>query len=74
MGAPATTPATPNPTTDIPCGSALVGLLETTVVVAQQLVKSTTWLWIRTVPSADQVNNDRIWPYHELGYCAFSPV
>ena len=39
-------PATPIPTTGIPTGPQLVGLLDTTFVVAQQLIKSTTCLWI----------------------------
>ena len=39
-------PRPPIPTPGIPAGPRLVGLLDTTFVVAQQLIKSTTCLWI----------------------------
>ena len=54
----------------IPLESMLVGWLETGVVVAQQLIKSTTYLWIGMGPGAGRVNNGRLWPYHALSWSA----
>ena len=51
----------------------LVGLLETSVVVAQQLIKSTTSVWIGMGPGAGRVDNDRLWSYHALSLVCFRP-
>ena len=73
MGAPAPPPSRPIPTTGIPTGPVLVGLLETSAVVAQQLIKSTTCMWMGMGPGAGRVYNDRPWTYHALSYSAFDP-
>ena len=41
----------------------LVGLLETSVVVAQQLIKSTTSVWIGMGPGAGRVEARSFRPY-----------
>ena len=63
-------PATTRRTSGIPIEPVLVGLLETSVVVAQQLIKSTTSVWIEMGPGAGRVDNDRLWPYHMLSWSA----
>ena len=57
-------------TSGIPLESVLVGWLETSVVVAQQLIKSTTSVWIGMGPGAGRVDNDQLWLYHMLRWCA----
>ena len=52
----------------------LVGLLETSAVVAQQLIKSTTCTWMGMGPGAGRVYNDRLWTYHALRYSTFDPL
>ena len=73
MGAPAPPPATAKRTSGIPTGPVLVGLLETSAVDAQQLIKSTRCTWMGVGPGAGRVGNDRLWPYHALSYSAFDP-
>ena len=65
-------PATTRRTSGIPIEPVLVGLLETSVVVAQQLIKSTTSVWIGMGPGAGRVDNGRLWPYHALSWSALN--
>ena len=55
----------------IPLESMLVGWLETGVVVAQQLIKSTTYLWIGMGPGTGGVGGDWFWPDHALSWSGF---
>ena len=66
-------PGTTKRTSGIPIEPVLVGLLETSVVVAQQLIKSTTSVWIGMGPGAGRVDNDWLWPYHLLSWSALDP-
>ena len=53
-------PAASYRTSGIPLESVLLGWLETSVVVAQQLIKSTTSVWIGMGPGAGRVDNNRL--------------
>ena len=66
-------PRAGGPPSGIPTGPVLVRLLETSAVVAQQLIKSTTCTWMGMGPGAGRVYNDRPWTYHALSYSAFDP-
>ena len=57
-------------TSGIPLESVLVEWLETSAVVAQQLIKSTTSVWIGMGAGAGQVDNERPWPCHLLSWSA----
>ena len=63
-------PATTKRTSGIPLESVLVGWLGTSAVVAQQLIKTTTSVWIGMGPGAGRVDNERPWPYHLLSWSA----
>ena len=65
-------PDTTKRTSGIPLESVLVGWLETSVVVAQELIKSTTSVWIGMGPGAGRVDNGRLWPYHALSWSALN--
>ena len=58
-------------TSAIPLGPVLVGWLETSVVIAQQLIKSTTYLWIGMGPGPGGVGGDWFWPDHTLRWSGF---
>ena len=59
-------PDTTKRTSGIPLESVLVGWLGTSAVVAQQLIKTTTSVWIGMGPGAGRVDNGRLWPDHAL--------
>ena len=61
-------------TSGIPLESVLVGRLETSTVVAQQLIKSTTSVWIGMGPGAGRVDNDWLWPYPPAELVCFGPL
>ena len=63
-------PGTTKRASGIPLEPVLVGWLETSVVVAQKLIKSTTSVWIGMGPGAGRVDNDRLWSYHALSWSA----
>ena len=56
----------------IPLESMLVGWLETSAVVAQQLIITTTSVWIGMGPGAGRVDNGRLWPYHAVSWSALN--
>ena len=60
-------------TSGIPLESVLVGRLGTSTVVAQQLIKSTTYLWIGMGPGAGGVGDDWFWLDHALSWSDFDP-
>ena len=66
-------PDTTKRTSGIPLEPVLVGWLGTSAVVAQQLIITTTSVWIGMGPGAGQVDNDWLWPYHLLSWSALDP-
>ena len=65
-------PAASQRTSGIPLEPVLVGLLGTSAVVAQQLIKTTTSVRIGMGPGAGRVINGRLWPYHALSWSALN--
>ena len=63
-------PDTTKRTSGIALEPVLVGWLGASAVVAQQLIKTTTSVWIGMGPGAGRVDNGRLWPYHALSWSA----
>ena len=65
-------PAASHRTGAVPLESVLVGLLGTSAVVAQHLIKTTSSVWIGMGPGAGRVDNGPLWPYHALRWSALN--
>ena len=66
-------PAASYRTSGIPLEFVLLGWLETSAVVAQQLIKSTTYLWMGMGPGAGEVGDDWLWPDNALSWSDSDP-